>query len=75
MTKQHTSRFECRDTAKFDEKAGGELKLLDVILNDVEVDVLSDVLGNKLVEVEVEFLGVELVGEEFKTLDDALADK
>lgn len=61
--------------AKFDEKAGGELKLLDVILNDVEVDVLSDVLGNKLVEVEVEFLGVELVGEEFKTLDDALADK
>ena len=60
---------------KFDEKAGGELKLLDVILNDVEVDVLSDVLGNKLVEVEVEFLGVELVGEEFKTLDDALADK
>ena len=51
------------------------LKLLDVILNDVEVDVLSDVLGNKLVEVEVEFLGVELVGEEFKTLDDALADK
>ena len=61
--------------AKFDEKAEGELKLLDVILNDVEVDVLSDVLGNKLVEVEVEFLGVELVGEEFKTLDDALADK
>ena len=61
--------------AKFDEKAGGELKLLDVILNDVEVDVLSDVLRNKLVEVEVEFLGVELVGEEFKTLDDALADK
>ena len=61
--------------AKFDEKAGGELKLLDVILNDVEVDVLSDVLGNKLVEVEVEFLGVELVSEEFKTLDDALADK
>ena len=61
--------------AKFDEKAGGELKLLDVILNDVEVDVPSDVLGNKLVEVEVEFLGVELVGEEFKTLDDALADK
>ena len=61
--------------AKFDEKAGGELKLLDVILNDVEVDVLSDELGNKLVEVEVEFLGVELVGEEFKTLDDALADK
>ena len=61
--------------AKFDEKAGGELKLLDVILNDVEVDVLNDVLGNKLVEVEVEFLGVELVGEEFKTLDDALADK
>lgn len=61
--------------AKFDEKAGGELKLLDVILNDVELDVLSDVLGNKLVEVEVEFLGVELVGEEFKTLDDALADK
>lgn len=61
--------------AKFDEKAGGELRLLDVILNDVEVDVLSDVLGNKLVEVEVEFLGVELVGEEFKTLDDALADK
>lgn len=61
--------------AKFDEKAGGELKLLDVILNDVEVDVLSDVLGNTLVEVEVEFLGVELVGEEFKTLDDALADK
>lgn len=61
--------------AKFDEKAGRELKLLDVILNDVEVDVLSDVLGNKLVEVEVEFLGVELVGEEFKTLDDALADK
>lgn len=61
--------------AKFDEKAGGELKLLDVILNDVEVDVFSDVLGNKLVEVEVEFLGVELVGEEFKTLDDALADK
>ena len=61
--------------AKFDEKAGGELKLLDVILNDVEVDVRSDVLGNKLVEVEVEFLGVELVGEEFKTLDDALADK
>lgn len=61
--------------AKFDEKAGGELKLLDVILNDVEVDVLSDVLGNKLVEVEVEFLGVKLVGEEFKTLDDALADK
>ena len=61
--------------AKFDEKAGGELKLLDVILNDVEVDVLSDVLGNKLVEVEVEFLGVEVVGEEFKTLDDALADK
>ena len=61
--------------AKFDEKAGGELKLLDVILNDMEVDVLSDVLGNKLVEVEVEFLGVELVGEEFKTLDDALADK
>ena len=50
-------------------------KLLDVILNDVEVDVLSDVLGNTLVEVEVEFLGVELVGEEFKTLDDALADK
>ena len=61
--------------AKFDEKAEGELKLLDVILNDVEVDVLSDVLGSKLVEVEVEFLGVELVGEEFKTLDDALADK
>ena len=61
--------------AKFDEKAGGELKLLDVILNDVEVDVPSDVLGNKLVEVEVEFLGVELVGEEFKTLADALADK
>ena len=61
--------------AKFDEKAGGELKLLDVILNDVEVDVLSDVLGNKLVEVEVEFLGVELVGEEFKTLGDAPADK
>ena len=61
--------------AKFDEKAGGELKLLDVILNDVEVDVLSDVLGNRLVEVEVEFLGVELVGEEFKTLDHALADK
>lgn len=61
--------------AKFDEKAEGELKLLDVILNDVEVDVLNDVLGNKLVEVEVEFLGVELVGEEFKTLDDALADK
>ena len=61
--------------AKFDEKAGGELKLLDVILNDVEVDVRSDVLGNKLVEVEVEFLGVELVGEEFKTLGDAPADK
>ena len=61
--------------AKFDEKAEGELKLLDVILNGVEVDVLSDVPGNKLVEVEVEFLGVELVGEEFKTLDDALADK
>lgn len=48
--------------AKFDEKAGGELKLLDVILNDVEVDVLSDVLGNKLVEVD-------------DALDDALADK
>ena len=63
--------------AKFDEKAEGELKLQDVILNDVEVDVLSDVLGNTLVEVEmeVEFLGVELVGEEFKTLDDAVADK
>ena len=61
--------------AKFDEKAEGELKLQDVILNDVEVDVLSDVLGNTLVEVEVEFLGLELVGEEFKTLDHAVADK
>lgn len=61
--------------AKFDEKAEGELKLQDVILNDVEVDVLSDVLGNTLVEVEVELLGVELVGEEFKTLDHAVADK
>ena len=36
--------------AKFDEKAEGELKLLDVILNDVEVDVLSDVLGNKTLD-------------------------
>lgn len=61
--------------AKFDEKAEGELELQDVILSDVEVDVLSDVLGNTLVEVEVEFLGVELVGEEFKTLDHAVADK
>jgi len=61
--------------AKFDEKAEGELKLLDVILNAVEVDVLSDVLGNKLVEVDGEIIDVELVGEEFKTLDNALADK
>ena len=48
--------------AKFDEKAEEEMKLLDVILNDEEVDVLGDVLGNRLVEVEVEFLCVELVG-------------
>ena len=60
--------------ATVDEKVGGQLKLLDVILNDVEKDILSDALGNKLVEVEVEFLFAELVFEEFKTLGDAVAD-
>ena len=60
--------------ATFHEKVEGQLKLLDVILNDVEKDILSDALGNKLVEVEVEFLVAELTGEEFKTLGDAVAD-
>ena len=60
--------------ATVDEKVEGQLKLLDVILNDVEKDILSDALGNKLVEVEVEFLVAELVFEEFKTLGDAVAD-
>ena len=60
--------------ATFHEKVEGQLKLLDVILNDVERDILSDALGNKLVEVEVEFLVAELIGEEFKTLGDAVAD-
>ena len=60
--------------ATFDEKVEGQLKLLDVILNDVEKDILSGALGNKLVEVEVEFLVAELVFEEFKTLGDAVAD-
>ena len=60
--------------ATFHEKVEGQLKLLDVILNDVEKDILSDALGNKLVEVEVEFLVAELIGEEFKTLGDAVAD-
>ena len=60
--------------ATVDEKVGGQLKLLDVILNDVEKDILIDALGNKLVEVEVEFLFAELVFEEFKTLGDAVAD-
>ena len=60
--------------ATVDEKVGGQLKLLDVILNDVEKDILSDALRNKLVEVEVEFLFAELVFEEFKTLGDAVAD-
>ena len=60
--------------ATVDEKVEGQLKLLDVILNDVEKDILNDALGNKLVEVEVEFLVAELVFEEFKTLGDAVAD-
>ena len=60
--------------ATFHEKVEGQLKLLHVILNDVERDILSDALGNKLVEVEVEFLVAELIGEEFKTLGDAVAD-
>ena len=60
--------------ATFHEKVEGQLKLLDVILNDVEKDILSDALGNKLVDVEVEFLVAELIGEEFKTLGDAVAD-
>ena len=60
--------------ATFHEKVEGQLKLLDVILNDVEKDMLSDAMGNKLVEVEVEFLVAELVFEEFKTLGDAVAD-
>ena len=60
--------------ATFDEKVEGQLKLLDLILNDVEKDILSDALGNKLVQVEVEFLVAELVFEEFKTLGDAVAD-
>ena len=60
--------------ATFHEKVEGQLKLLDVIMNDVERDILSDALGNKLVEVEVEFLVAELIGEEFKTLGDAVAD-
>ena len=60
--------------ATVDEKVEGQLKLLDVILNDVEKDILSDALGNKLVEVEVEFLVAELVFEEFKTLGNAVAD-
>ena len=60
--------------ATFHEKVEGQLKLLDVILNDVEKDILSDALGNKLVEVEVEFLVAEPTGEEFKTLRDAVAD-
>ena len=60
--------------ATFHEKVEGQLKLLDVIMNDVERDILSEALGNKLVEVEVEFLVAELIGEEFKTLGDAVAD-
>ena len=60
--------------ATFHEKVEGQLKLLDVILNDVEKDILSDALGNKLVDVEVEFLVAELVFKEFKTLGDAVAD-
>ena len=60
--------------ATFHEKVEGQLKLLDVILNDVEKDMLSDAMGNKLVEVEVEFLVAELVFKEFKTLGDAVAD-
>ena len=60
--------------ATVDEKVEGQLMLLDVNLNDVEKDILSDALGNKLVEVEVEFLVAELVFEEFKTLGDAVAD-
>ena len=35
--------------ATFDEKVEGQLKLLDVILNDVEKDILSDALGNSSV--------------------------
>ena len=62
------------DDATFDENVEGQLKLLDVILNDVEKDILSDALGNKLVQVEVEFLVAELVFEEFKTLGDSVAD-
>ncbi len=50
------------------EKAEGELKLIDVILSDVAVDILDDALKNMLLEVAIELPFVEMFRVDVQTL-------